>query len=42
MNITGMLIRQERQILSLNGQQKHERNMETDTDKSGFVEAEYD
>ena len=31
--MTGMLIQMQRQILSPNGRQKHERNMETDTDK---------
>ena len=37
MNTTAMLIQQQRPLSSLNGQLKHERNMETDTDKSEFV-----
>ena len=37
MNITEMLIQMQRPISSPNGRQKHERNMETDTDKFGFV-----
>jgi hypothetical protein len=32
MSITGMSIQVQRQISSPNGRQKHERNMETDTD----------
>ena len=32
MNITEMLIQMQRPISSPNGRQKHERNMETDTD----------
>ena len=37
MNITEMLIHMQRPISSPNGRQKHERNMETDTDKFLFV-----
>ena len=37
MNITGMLIQMQRPTLYLNGQQKHEGNIETDIDNSGFV-----
>ena len=32
MSITGMLVQMQRRISSPNGRQKHERNMETDTD----------
>ena len=38
MNVTGMLIQMQRQPSYLKGQWKHERNMETDTDKSEFAE----
>lgn len=39
MNTTGMLIQMQRQISSPNARQKHERNIETDTDGSKLVEA---
>ena len=35
-----MPIQMQRQSLSPNGQQKHERNMETDTDKSSLWDQE--
>ena len=38
MNITGMLIQMQRQISSPDGQKKHERNTETDTDEFQFAE----
>ena len=37
MNITGMLIQMQRRNSSPNGQQKHERNAETGTDKFQFI-----
>ena len=37
MSMTGMHIQMRRRISSPNGRQKHERNMETDTDKGAFV-----